>query len=124
MVIEDWHDLVVDTDLLQANGTAERDATLIMAERLPGSHRRGKVAEEFFHWPKTVAGQRKNQVSRALACWLGLHLRGCLLLLGANADALAVSAPRVRFTNDARTALAKILDGNRNRADGTTFTCT
>ncbi len=33
MVIENRHGLVVQTELMQANGTAERDAALLMAER-------------------------------------------------------------------------------------------
>lgn len=39
VIIENRHGLVVDTELLEANGTAERDAALIMAERLQGEHR-------------------------------------------------------------------------------------
>ena len=39
LMIENRHGLVVDTELLQPNGTAERDAALLMAERIPGDHR-------------------------------------------------------------------------------------
>lgn len=39
IIIENRHGLVVDTELLQCNGTAERDAALLMAERLEGSAR-------------------------------------------------------------------------------------
>ena len=46
ILIENRHGLVVDTELLQANGTAERDAALVMAERIPGTSR------------KTVAGDK------------------------------------------------------------------
>jgi transposase len=38
-VIENRSGLVVDTELLQCSGTAERDAALTMAERLPGNGR-------------------------------------------------------------------------------------
>jgi hypothetical protein len=38
--------LVVDTELLQCNGTAERDAAMLMAERLPGTE------------PVTLAGDK------------------------------------------------------------------
>jgi hypothetical protein len=34
VLIENRNGLVVDTELLQANGTAERDAALLMAERI------------------------------------------------------------------------------------------
>jgi transposase len=39
VIIENRHGLVVDTELLQCNGTAERDAALLMAERLEGAQR-------------------------------------------------------------------------------------
>lgn len=39
VMIENRHGLVVDVEVLQANGTAERDAALLMAERLPGNDR-------------------------------------------------------------------------------------
>ena len=39
IVIENRHGLVVDTELLQCNGTAERDAAMLMAERLEGTER-------------------------------------------------------------------------------------
>ena len=39
VLIENRNGLVVDTELLQCNGTAERDAALLMAERIDGDHR-------------------------------------------------------------------------------------
>jgi len=39
VLIENRHGLVVDTELLQCNGTAERDAAMLMAERLEGTQR-------------------------------------------------------------------------------------
>ncbi len=36
-MIENRNGLVVDTELMQANGTAERDAALLMAEQIPGT---------------------------------------------------------------------------------------
>ena len=53
VLIENRNGLVVDTELLQANGTAERDAALWMAERIEGSQRvtvaadKGYDAKEF-----------------------------------------------------------------------------
>ena len=38
-MIENRNGLVVDTELLQCNGTAERDAALLMAERVEGTKR-------------------------------------------------------------------------------------
>jgi len=39
VIIENRNGLVVDTELLQCNGTVERDAAMLMAERLPGAER-------------------------------------------------------------------------------------
>jgi transposase len=39
VMIENRNGLVVDTELLQCNGTAERDAALLMAERVAGTQR-------------------------------------------------------------------------------------
>jgi transposase len=39
VLIENRNGLVVDTELLQCNGTAERDAALLMAERIDSDHR-------------------------------------------------------------------------------------
>ena len=39
VLIENRNGLVVDTELLQCNGTAERDAAMLMAERIEGSAR-------------------------------------------------------------------------------------
>jgi hypothetical protein len=37
--MENRHGLVVDTQVTQATGTAEREAALVMAEAIPGQHR-------------------------------------------------------------------------------------
>src|SRR5947208_8192468 len=53
VLIENRNGLVVDAELLQANGTAERDAALLMTERIGGSKRvtvaadKGYDAKEF-----------------------------------------------------------------------------
>ena len=39
VMIENRHGLVVDTELLQCNGTAERDGAMLMAERVEGTER-------------------------------------------------------------------------------------
>jgi transposase len=42
IIIENRNGLVVDTELLQCNGTAERDAAMLMAEQQPGDASRGQ----------------------------------------------------------------------------------
>jgi hypothetical protein len=39
LLIENRHEPIITTELFQANGTAERDAALVMLERLPGDKR-------------------------------------------------------------------------------------
>ena len=39
LLIENRNGLIVTTELFQANGTAERDAALVMLEQIPGAHR-------------------------------------------------------------------------------------
>jgi transposase len=39
LLMENRNGLIITTELLQANGTAERDAALLMLEHLPGKHR-------------------------------------------------------------------------------------
>src|SRR5712692_8836456 len=39
LLTENRNGLVVNTELLQANGTAERDGALLMVEQIPGEHR-------------------------------------------------------------------------------------
>jgi transposase len=38
LLVENRNGLIVDAEVFQANGTAERDAALVMMERLPGTH--------------------------------------------------------------------------------------
>jgi hypothetical protein len=37
LLVENRNGLIVDAEVFQANGTAERDAALVMIERLPGT---------------------------------------------------------------------------------------
>lgn len=39
LLVENRNSLIVETELFQANGTAERDAALVMMERIAGEHR-------------------------------------------------------------------------------------
>src|ERR1700675_3118493 len=39
LLVENRNGLIVTTELFQANGTAERDAALVMLEQIPGNHR-------------------------------------------------------------------------------------
>jgi hypothetical protein len=50
--------LVVETELLQANGTAERDAALLMAERMEGSKRLTIAADKGYDTKEFVREMR------------------------------------------------------------------
>lgn len=39
LLIENRNGLILNTELMQANGTAERDAALVMLEQIPGDHK-------------------------------------------------------------------------------------
>jgi hypothetical protein len=39
LLTENRHGLIANTEVLAANGTAKRDAALVMLEQLPGTHR-------------------------------------------------------------------------------------
>lgn len=56
LLVENRNGLIVDAEVFQANGTAERDAALIMMERLPGTQ------------PLTVGGVSKVHWIFTLAC--------------------------------------------------------
>lgn len=62
VMIENRHGLVVDCELLQANGTVERDAALLMAERIPGTGR------------ATVAGDKAYDTKDFVAELRGMNL--------------------------------------------------
>jgi hypothetical protein len=46
--MENRHGLVVDTQVTEAAGTAERDAAIVMAGALPGSHRKTLGGDKLF----------------------------------------------------------------------------
>ncbi len=66
-MIENRHGLVVDVELLQANGTAERDAALMMAERIPGEGRVTLAADKGYDTREFVAELRGMNVTPHVA---------------------------------------------------------
>jgi transposase len=67
LLIENRNGLVVDTELLQANGTAERDAALLMAERIEGSQRVTLAADKGYDAKEFVREIRGMNVTPHLA---------------------------------------------------------
>jgi transposase len=63
VMIENRHGLVVDTELLQCNGTAERDAGLLMAERLEGVGRVTVAADKGYDTKDFVREMRGLKVT-------------------------------------------------------------
>lgn len=61
VLIENRNGLVVDTKLLQCNGTAERDAALLMAERLEGNERVTLAADKGYDTKDLVQEMRDMQ---------------------------------------------------------------
>ncbi|MBA3916699.1 MAG: IS5 family transposase [Acidobacteriales bacterium] len=63
VIIENRHGLVVDTELLQCNGTAERDAAMLMAERLEGAERVTIAADKGYDTKEFVQEMRGMKVT-------------------------------------------------------------
>jgi transposase len=67
LLVENRHGLIVDADVFQANGTAERDAALVMAERIPGTKRVTLGGDKGFDTQGFVAECRNLQVTPHVA---------------------------------------------------------
>jgi transposase len=67
VLIENRNGLVVDTELLQANGTAERDAALLMAERIEGTERVTVAADKGYDTKEFVREMRGMKVTPHVA---------------------------------------------------------
>ena len=67
VLIENRNGLVVDAELLQANGTAERDAALLMAERMEGSQRVTVAADKGYDTQELVREMRGMNVTPHVA---------------------------------------------------------
>lgn len=67
VMIENRNGLVVDMELLQANGTAERDAALLMAERIPGASRVTVAGDKGYDTKDFVAELRQMNVTPHVA---------------------------------------------------------
>jgi len=62
-MIENRNGLVVDTELLQCKGTAERDAAMIMAERVDGVERITLAADKAYDTKDFVKEMRGMHVT-------------------------------------------------------------
>lgn len=67
LLIENRNGLIITTELFQANGTAERDAALVMIERLPGDNRVTVGADKAYDTRDFVAECRNMQVTPHVA---------------------------------------------------------
>ena len=67
LLVENRNGLIVTTELFQANGTAERDAGLVMLEQIPGEHRVTVGADKGYDTRDFVAECRNLQVTPHVA---------------------------------------------------------
>ena len=67
LLIENRNGLIVNTEVLQANGTAERDAALVMLEQIPGDHRVTVGADRAYDTKDFVAECRNLQATPQVA---------------------------------------------------------
>jgi len=67
LLIENGNGLIVTTELFQANGTAERDAALVMLEQIPGEQRVTVGADKAYDTREFVAECRNMKVTPQVA---------------------------------------------------------
>src|SRR5215813_8575783 len=67
LLVENRNGLIVTTELFQANGTAERDAALVMLEQLPGTNRVTVGADKAYDTRDFVAECRNMKVTPHVA---------------------------------------------------------
>jgi transposase len=67
LLIENRNGLIVTTEVFQANGTAERDAALVMLEQVPGGHRVTVGADKAYDTKDFVAECRNLKVTPHVA---------------------------------------------------------
>jgi transposase len=67
VLIENRNGLVVDTELLRCDGTAERDAAMLMAERLDGDDRVTLAADKAYDTKEFVKEMRQMKVTPHVA---------------------------------------------------------
>ena len=67
LLVENGQGLIVDAEVFQANGTAERDAALVMAERIPGNQRVTLGGDKGFDTQGFVAECRNLRVTPHVA---------------------------------------------------------
>ena len=67
LLIENRNGLIITTEVFQANGTAERDAALVMLERLPGTDRVTVGADKGYDTKDFVAECRNLEVTPHVA---------------------------------------------------------
>jgi transposase len=67
LLVENRNGLIVDTETLEANGTAERDAALMMLERIPGTEQVTAGADKAYDTAAFVAECRNLKVTPHVA---------------------------------------------------------
>ena len=67
LLIENGNGLIANTELLQANGTAERDAALLMLEQIPAGQRVTVGADKGYETKEFVAECRQMKVTPHVA---------------------------------------------------------
>jgi transposase len=67
LLVENRNGLIVTTELFQANGTAERDAALVMLEQIPGDHRATVGADKAYDTKDFAAECRNMRVTPHVA---------------------------------------------------------
>src|SRR6185437_2680663 len=76
LLVENRNGLIINTELFEANGTAERDAALVMLEQIPGSKRITVAGDKGYDTKDFVAECRNlNATPHVAQNHLGNHLK-------------------------------------------------
>jgi len=108
LLVENRNGLIVSTELLEANGTAERDAALVMLEQIPGTKQVNVGGDKAYDTTDFVAECRNLKVTPQLA--QNLERRGGSGLRSAETSGFSRAARGPAFSGDILPGLSRYKD--------------
>jgi hypothetical protein len=84
LLVENRHGLIVNTEVFEANGTAKRDAALVILEQIPGTKQVTVGGDKAYDTADCVAECRTDSAPAPAAARLGRRLRQCTHRAGAH----------------------------------------
>jgi len=90
--VENRNGLIVNTELFEANRTAERDAALIMLEQISGTKRVAVATDKGYDTKEFVAECRNMKVTPHVAQNLAAGVAGCRNIFAHERQGLRIKA--------------------------------